>query len=229
MTNRLRDDLKFIGKRPKLIAKRLLNIRDELSYLTVLKEIFIQQSYRWLVEDLKPGTTAIDIGAYKGETAIYLAMPDGIKKVIAIEPSRQAFIVAEKQVKESQLGGKIHLINNSVSKEGGGTSDSDAPSSSIYQAKASASSEKKSLMLKDVVKMANSDRIIIKCDAEGAEKEIFDCDPGALDGVYRMQIEYHDTFPELNQLLTDRGFHVKQMDDHEGIFYKRVGYVQAWR
>jgi FkbM family methyltransferase len=226
--NKLLDDLKFISKRPKKTIKRLFNIRDELSYLTILNEIFIGQTYRWLLADLKPNTTAIDIGAYKGETAIYLAMSENVKKVIAIEPSLSAYITAKKQVKQSHFDGKIKLINNAVTKEGRKTSDATAPDSSLYKAK-TGEFGRKSIKLEDLIKEAGSNRIIIKCDVEGAEAEIFDCSADALKGVYKMQIEYHDTYPALRKHLIDLGFKIKRIENHKGIFYKQVGYVLAWK
>ncbi|MDE1856709.1 MAG: hypothetical protein KGH98_01340, partial [Candidatus Micrarchaeota archaeon] len=115
--NRFTDDLKFIAHRPRQTAKRLLNIRDELSYLTILREVFVYQAYRWLVEDLKPGTTALDIGAFRGESAIYFAMHDKIRRVIAVDPSYQAYAIARTYIRESGLAGKIKLINNAVTKD----------------------------------------------------------------------------------------------------------------
>jgi FkbM family methyltransferase len=226
--NKLLDDLKFVSKRPKQSMKRLLNIRDQLSYLTILSEIFIGQTYRWLLADLKPNTTAIDIGAYKGESAIYLAMSDNVKKVIAIEPSLSAYITAKKQVRLSHLDGKIELINNAVTKEGQKTSGERALDSSLYKAKIGEFG-RKSIKLGELVKKAGSNRIIIKCDVEGAEAEIFDCSADALKGVYKMQIEYHDTYPALRKHLVDLGFKIRRIENHKGIFYKQVGYVLAWK
>ncbi len=57
---------------------------------------------------LKPGDTAIDIGAYTGDTAVPMALAVGINgKVLALEPNRYVFKVLEKNAELIQSKGTI--------------------------------------------------------------------------------------------------------------------------
>ena len=71
--------------------------------------------------------------------------------------------------------------------------------------------------------------IIIKCDVEGAEHRIFTKE-SVLEGVYRIQIEYHNGAQQLPKVLKSKGFHVKvekpwTISDSLG----EVGWLYAWR
>ncbi|MDE1856558.1 MAG: FkbM family methyltransferase, partial [Candidatus Micrarchaeota archaeon] len=181
----------------------------------------------WLVEDLKPGTTALDIGAFRGESAIYFAMHDKIRRVIAVDPSYQAYAIARTYIRESGLAGKIKLINNAVTKDGQRILNT-VSNSSLNKVQ-TGNSGRRPITLDDLIDEANSDNMIIKCDVEGAETEIFDCDPDLLKGVRRVQIECHDTIDQVLRQMRRLGFKTQVAKLHKGIIYNKIGYVLAWR
>jgi len=49
-------------KYPLRTIKAILKIKERLWENFVIEGVFIRQSYRWLVQDLKPNTVAIDMG-----------------------------------------------------------------------------------------------------------------------------------------------------------------------
>jgi len=109
--NMSKEDIEILdGKKTskKAIAKK------KPSEIEVLYNTFIDQQFEWLCQDLKPLTTAIDIGANIGEATIYLAMHKEIIKILAYEPSPDLYAHAVANVKRSGLEHKIKLVNSEI-------------------------------------------------------------------------------------------------------------------
>ncbi len=217
-------DLEFALKRPGLSLRRIGKFREIMADELVLREVFLEQPYNWLVKGLRENTTAIDIGAYKGESSIYLAMQPKIRRVIAYEPMRNAFEEAKEHIENSPYKNKIRIYNKAVlnrvrishTKKGGGT-----PFSSASKAGAD------SVTVEDATRGLRN--VIIKCDCEGDERLVFGKGSAPLDNVYRVQLEYHDTRAAVASALRSKGFGVRIMDAHKGAYYKDIGYICASR
>ena len=63
-------------------------------------ETFVQQQYRWLVQNLKPDTSAIDFGAQAGDSAFYLLYEGKgkIKEILAYEPDNNFFALLSRNI-----------------------------------------------------------------------------------------------------------------------------------
>jgi len=63
-------------------------------------ETFVQQQYRWLVQNLKPNTTAIDFGAQAGDSTFYLLYEGKgkIKEIWAYEPDDSFYTLFYKNI-----------------------------------------------------------------------------------------------------------------------------------
>jgi len=63
-------------------------------------ETFVQQQYHWLVQNLKPDTSAIDYGAQAGDSAFYMLYEGKgkIKEILAIEPDNYFFDLLSKNI-----------------------------------------------------------------------------------------------------------------------------------
>ena len=63
-------------------------------------ETFVQQQYRWLVQSLKPNTTAIDFGAQAGDSAFYLFYEGKgkIKEILAYESDDNFFALLSRNI-----------------------------------------------------------------------------------------------------------------------------------
>jgi len=89
-------------------------IDDNFPYSGVIEEIFVREVYK---SDFA-NNVVIDVGAYRGESAIYFAMNGG-KKVIALEPDEDGYNLALMKVKENNLENKVLLLNKALApKEG---------------------------------------------------------------------------------------------------------------
>ena len=67
------------------ISKISSSYRFHKNYENALEEIFINEDYNWLVTGLRKKTIAIDIGAFCGESALYMAREKNIEKIYAYE------------------------------------------------------------------------------------------------------------------------------------------------
>jgi len=89
-------------------------IDDILDFTSVINEVFVQELYKANVKN----KVVIDVGAYRGESAIYFAL-QGAKKVIALEPDEENHKLALMNVKENRLEDRVVLLNKAVAaKEG---------------------------------------------------------------------------------------------------------------
>jgi len=63
-------------------------------------ETFVQQQYHWLVQNLKPNTTAVDFGAQSGDSAFYLLYEGKgkIKEIWAYEPDNSFYTLFYKNI-----------------------------------------------------------------------------------------------------------------------------------
>lgn len=160
---------------PKSTYRRIGNA---FLFKSAFTEIFIQEEYSWLMKQIRPQTTVLDIGGLIGDTALYFAASKNVKQVISYEPDKRWYDSAIKYTNLSQYKKKITLINSAIQ-----------PTGAIRLNEA----------LDGLTKVA------IKCDAEGAEATIFN--EADLSKVYVMELECHYHVEEtLIPKLIEKGF-----------------------
>lgn len=191
--------------------RNFLNLMNDVS---ILKETFIQEQYAWLVENLKPDTVAVDIGANIGDSAIYLAMNPNIKEVWAFEPYPGTFERLRQNIGQSIRKDKIKIFNEAIGEPGAdywiniSSDDSDSFKGVLKKGKG-----KKVHVagLDKILNHINSSKAIVKMDCEGYEFKILDKGLD-LSKVYKMQIEVHSS-----KYLGDNGYellkNLKEIDD----------------
>ena len=185
--------IKYLQKRGYFISKA----NYQYAYDSFV-ETFIQQQYRWLVQNLKPNTTAIDYGSQAGDSVFYMFYEGKgkIEEVLAYEPDDDFYNLLSKNL-------KLVNANNIIP----------------FHAKAP----------EPFTIPKNKDNIIIKCDIEGAEHNVFTKDAD-LTGVYKIQLEYHGGTRDLPKIFESKGFKVK-IDSPWVIDTKlgEVGWLYAWK
>jgi len=191
---------------------------------TLLRDTFLVQPYYWLKTRLRPGTILIDIGANIGDTAIYFAMDDKVKRVVAYELMPHTLKEARQNVEASPYRGKISLMNKAVSDTPGPMRiDSEMLGSSGSSVSQMARSKNgvtvTRVTLRAVLKGMRN--VAIKCDCEGDERSIFN--NADLSNVYAIQVEYHNCLPEVLRALRGKGFKTKSSGT------KAMGMVYATR
>jgi FkbM family methyltransferase len=181
-----------------------------------MDEIFIENSYGI---NLAQDATVLDIGANIGDSSIYFAQLPFVKKVYCFEPFPITFQQSQfnfnlnAHLKEKiipynfGLSNKDKVLDNvnfDIKETGGMTSvESDAPKKG-----------KATIKLKSVVGVfekicsQTKSKIIVKCDCEGAEYEIFDAldKSGQLKRIDFCLIEYHKGMEPLVEIFLRNGF-----------------------
>jgi FkbM family methyltransferase len=188
------------------------------------EEIFVEQPYSWLAKKIRPNTTVIDIGANIGDTAIYFAMIPNVKKVFAYEPNPETFSWAKNLINKSPTRKKITLINKAISSNGGiirvgKVYAGDKMFSYENATQMEDGIEMESITLKKALKGLRN--VVIKSDAEGGEKEIFN--KVNLSNVYALIVEYHNCKSEVIEALR-KDFYLKTKPTAS-----RLGYIYAIR
>jgi FkbM family methyltransferase len=212
----------------KVLLKLSPSFLHSTQMLVFYKEVFIRQEYRFLVKKTRPNTVVVDIGAAFGETAIYFAQYDSISCVYAYEPYPQVFQYAKAYISTSALRRKIRLILAAVGRRDGKL----AVSGTCTDLQAARQERNRGVSV-DVCSLSSilegKKNVVLKCDCEGQEYEIFDCvNSDIMKEVYRVQIEFHDGVGNLAGRLSACGFvvHVRNKVVENG---KRIGYVYAYK
>jgi FkbM family methyltransferase len=157
------------------------------------------------------GDVVVDAGANVGLFAIWMARRMPTCRVVALEPFPENYAFLEENLRSATRGSvTAHPIalggqsGESVIVSGGGRS---LDHRLVTGDARSAGSPVHVVSLKDLLRLADSDRIaLLKIDIEGSEYDVFDSmDVGAVGRVERMAIEYHEHLrPGVLALLRDR-------------------------
>ncbi len=209
------------------ISKISGSYRFHKNYENALEEIFINEDYNWLVTGLRKKTIAIDIGAFCGESALYMAREKNIEKIYAYEPFPFNYSIAQKNISKSQYQKKIKLTNAGVSNHDEVITLSNASQTMTARAKKQkVGKEVQILNFNHIAPKAKN--IIIKSDCEGEEHNIFKEDTN-LDNVYKMQIEYHAGLQNLPRILEEKGFKLRTEKVANTILSGEVGWIYAYK
>ena len=226
--NNVNDDLVIYENNQKGI-KIYSRIDDALGYATIIEEIFIWEIYK---ADVK-NKVVIDVGAYRGESAIYFAL-QGAKKVVALEPDEENYELALMNVKENELEDRVLLLNKAVAdKEGvvnlyrysypsphGSTDPSNIPASAYK----TVVKQVEAITLDKVIKIAGERIGLLKLDCEGCEYSVLNSFSN-YDMIDNIILEYHNGLQNLPSLLKSQGFEV----EIKGGDNERIGMLRAYR
>jgi len=167
----------------------------------VLREMFVENVYNLQKNDLKNTGVVLDIGANIGTFSIQAAAL-GAKKVIAVEPERENYIMLCENVKHNNfediiisvnygagaVAGKAILLGDQTAGFIKGTRDGnisdDLPKQLVNL-----------LTLEDLFKLAGSEFVdVLKVDCEGGEYGLFEPVPDEILKRFKLiKMEYHTT------------------------------------
>ena len=204
-------------------------IDDIINFTSVINEVFIQEIYKANVKN----KVVIDVGAYRGESAIYFAL-QGAKKIVALEPDEENYNLALMNLKENGLGDRVMLLNKAVAdKEGvvnlyrysypsdlGSTDPSNMPPpiDKLVVKKVEA------ITLDHVLKLAGEERIgLLKLDCEGCEYSVLNSFSG-FDLIESIILEYHNGVQNLPSLLKNHDFKISIEKRDE-----KIGIIKAFK
>lgn len=187
----------------KIAGKRFF-VRD-LYDIFALREVFIDKVYARLFSNLCYGTTFIDLGGYIGDSAIFASDFKNIKQIIVVEPFPENQSSIKENIRLNKIKG-IRVIKAAISKDIGereffihpnkGQSGFNKLKNNILQIKV------QTITLSGVIQLVHYNHIILKCDIEGAEYEIFmNASKKTFKMIDRIIFEYHMPQDKLEKLL----------------------------
>ena len=227
-----------IATTPEGVKIDISNVPHEAMGIT--KEVFLKKDYG---VNFNTDAILIDIGLNRGIASLFFATYTNIKKIYSFEPFKPTFELAKKNLGlNPQLSEKINAFNFGLGKEdttlelpymgqatGGMSTTHDV-------CKSEKNTKKETVIFKDAAKeiapilKENKDKhIIVKCDCEGAEFEIFERlnQKNLIRDIDIVLMEYHFNKPDkLVSILTENGFAVRTK-----VLSKKMstGYVYAVR
>jgi FkbM family methyltransferase len=193
--------------------------------MLIVEEIFKNEEYNF---EIGAEAVVIDIGMNIGLASLYFASRNDVKDVYGFEPFKPTFEQAIFNFKiNEKYGGKIHPHNYGL-----GDKDKDltfeyctkAPGrmstvksiTEIYHPDRKYATKTESVQIKNAAKEINyiierhkDKKIVIKCDTEGSEKEIFEKldSEGVLKNIDMIILEYHFSYDvPLLEILKRNGF-----------------------
>ena len=208
--------------------------------LYLVREVFVKSEYNL---DIARESVLIDIGMNRAAVSLRFAANENIKSVYAFEPFRPTFELAKRNLElNPQLSEKIHASNVGLGRKEATlelpyqSTRTGGMSTTHDVCKGDKNVSKETVVIKDAAKEIaaileeNKNRhIIIKCDCEGAEFEIFDRldEHGQVGRIDVVIMEYHFEPPDrLVKILTQEGFAVQRKIASRRA---KTGYIYAVR
>lgn len=170
-------------------------IRDPYDILA-LHEIFGDEIYKPLFANLGKNTTLIDIGSYIGDSVVYASQYQEITEILAIEPHPENVKLIKIALTRNNIK-KVTILPKAVASQSGEMvmyiPRNKSKTSFIKYPDTSREIQVETITLEQVLRSVGKSNVIVKCDCEGEEYEIFmDVSVKCLSKCQRYMIEYHD-------------------------------------
>jgi len=218
-----------------------MDISDKADHpLYLVKEVFVKSEYNLNIAE---ESVLIDIGMNRAAASLLFATNKNIKKIYAYEPFKPTFELAKRNLElNPQLSSKINAFNFGLGKtettlELPYMANATGGMSTTYDVCKRAKNVKKEMVaIKDAAEELtpileeNKDKhIIVKCDCEGAEFEIFKRlnEKDIVSRIDVVMMEYHFEKPDgLVNIFTENGFAAQTKI---GSRKSKTGYIYAVR
>lgn len=218
-----------------------IDISDKADHpLYLIKEVFVKSEYNL---NIGKESVLIDIGMNRGASSLFFATNENIQKIYAYEPFKPTFESAKRNLElNPQLSNKINAFNVGLGKTEttlelpyiATATGAMSTSHDIY--KGEKNIKKETVIVKDaakeiaaIIEENKNYHIIVKCDCEGAEFEIFErlSEEKIVGKIDIIIMEFHFEKPDrLINILTEHGFAVQVK---AGSSKSRTGYIYAVR
>ena len=172
----------------------------------------------------------LDIGANIGDSAIWFSI-QGAMKVVAIEPYRFTYEIAEANIKENGLENRIILINAGYGEDGFIELDDKQSTIGSKMIEYTGGLRTRLMSLKSLLeycKQEDNSEILLKMDCEGCEYGIMKEPKEILRKFAKILIEYHDGYESLEEKLIQSGFKVTVSQPISYVDKTEKEYVQGY-
>jgi len=223
---------------PEGVKVDISNVPHEA--LGITKEVFLHKDYGIIFSF---ESILIDIGLNRGIASLFFAKYPNIQKIYGYEPFKPTFELAKRNLElNPSLSEKINAYNFGL-----GKTETTLELPYIDQATGGMSTthdvckdfkniRTETVIIKDVAKEFFSileenknKRVIVKCDCEGAEFDIFERlnENGIFEKIDLIMMEYHFDSPEkLTNILAENGFAIQVKSSSSK---SKTGYIYAVR
>jgi FkbM family methyltransferase len=208
--------------------------------LYLVREVFVKSEYNL---DIGRESVLIDIGMNRAAISLRFATNENIKSVYAFEPFKPTFELAKRNLElNPQLSEKIHAYNVGLGRKEATlelpyqSTGTGGMSTTHDVCKGAKNINKETVVIKDAAKEIipileenKNKHIIVKCDCEGAEFEIFGRlnEENIVSKIDVVMMEFHFEKPDrLVNILTENGFAVQVK---AGSSKSQTGYIYAVR
>ena len=208
--------------------------------LYLIKEVFVKSEYKL---NIAKESVLIDIGMNRAAASLLFAANENIKKIYSYEPFKPTFELAKRNLElNPQLSKKINAFNFGLGKTEMTlklpyiANASGGMSTTYDVCKGAKNIKKETVAIKDAADVLNpileenkDKHIIVKCDCEGAEFEIFKRlnEKDIVSRIDVVMMEYHFEKPDgLINIFTENGFAVQTKI---GSRKSKTGYIYAVR
>ena len=194
-----------------------------------LNEIYLDKSYGSEFS----GMNIIDIGMSNADSSIYF-IKHGAKYVIGLEPDKQTFDLAVKNITDSKVEDKILPLRKALSDVDGSIEltiyDHNPNANSVDEKNMVGLNDTKhietveSTTLKDIINKFRGEQIgILKMDCEGCEYSVLaNLDHDYYSKIDSIIMEYHNGLKNLPEKLKSKGFNVEIKGSEDA-----MGYIKA--
>jgi FkbM family methyltransferase len=218
-----------------------LNISDKSDHpFYLVKEVFVKNEYKLI---LRKESILFDIGMNRGAASLLFATNKNIKKIFAYEPFKPTVEAAKRNLGlNPQLSEKIKVYNVGLGKEettlelpymanatGGMSTTHDVCGDAQNTTKETVIIKDAAKEIARVLEENTNKHVIMKCDCEGAEFDIFNRldEKRIFKKIDVIMMEYHFENPEkLVDILADNGFAIQIKS---GSTKSKTGYIYAVR
>ena len=196
-----------------------------------LNEIYLDKSYGSEFN----GKNIIDIGMSNADSSIYF-IKNGAKYVIGLEPDRQTFDLALKNITDSKIENKILPLHKALSDVNGSIEliiyDHNPNANSVDEKNIVRLNDPKhketveSTTLKDIIDKFGREQIgILKMDCEGCEYSVLaNLDQDYYSKIDSIIMEYHNGLQNLPEILKKNGFNLEITGSED-----TMGYIKAYK
>lgn len=194
----------FYGRKKRYVARAFnfngveIFVPDTLSFIWQYKEIFADESYKFLTDSSNP--IIYDCGANIGVSCLYFSLAYPGSKVKAFEADPNIAKILSDNLNNNDVK-NVQIVNKAVwnTNDGINISFEGSDGATIYSSENLVNVP--SIRLKEVIE--NETKIdLLKMDIEGAEYEVLNDCKDSLGNVYNLFIEVH-SFSKENQRLSE--------------------------
>ena len=214
----MQGDFQEAVRNPRRALQYLSELRWRAKLYTHFKEIFADETYKWLDDRIISGTILIDIGAFVGDSAIYFSRNPNVKKVLAFEAMPGTWKEGEK-ILQNRKDPKIIYNNLAVGSKEGFLNLPSSRQGGIAAASRMSKGKTKVPVIPLEQVIGSNNKIAIKCDVEGDEYNIFmGQSKHIFKNVYAIIMEVHKHNIDSQRLLKqmkEYGFRVSQLEHGE--------------